>query len=490
MRLLLSKRDQRQLEFLELLIKESRITLNQVSEISGYPVRTLSSDIIQMNSYLESIEVETGPNGVALIIPKDSSIREIYRLILEQSREFQLLIYLFFNKNKSQEDIAEELFISISTFRRMVSTLNEKLSRSEIYINSGPFRIEGNESNISKLYIALFSELYDDIENITEVGKYEILIELCQKMAKSGGFALNYPDRTRIWIWTYVRLMRILSGYHLAGYENSGKNLNFEVLRDKEFCEKFKRVWEIELSGDLLVELFHLFLRPEFVRSIADIKKLKKHSEYHRGLDFRIETLFNVVAKALKISTEDTKELHIDLFNIIQFSDTPVYALYDKNKIFTEGFLKNNKSIATIIFQKIEEVFSELKNVESIYAILYLLVTHWPSLLGKIKDKAPKVQMGIFLDTDVEHAEMVSDLIRGYSRLKIEILNSTITEAIDLENSLKNIDVLITNIPKFKVSCCEEVVCINEYPTSDDFKNILLAEERIYQKKIMNRQVY
>lgn len=51
----------------------------------------------------------------------------------------------------------------------------------------------------------------------------------------------------------------------------------------------------------------------------------------------------------------------------------------------------------------------------------------------------------------------------------------------------KGIDLLVTDIPELDTPC-RETVCIQEYPTSRDWRNVLLAEERIYRQKIMKAQ--
>lgn len=489
MRSLLSKRDQRHLDFLELLMENNPVSLNKASELTGYPSRTLATDMLHINAYLSPIKIETSVLGLSLSIPARSSVREVYSLVLKQSREYQFLMYLLYNEGKSQEDIVEDLFISISTFRRMVKTMNDQLQSRNIQINSAPFRVEGDEAQISQLYIALFSELYCDGTSFMTPSQQEILLTLCQKISELGKLELNYPDMMRLHLWIYVFLMRIQRKHHISTAVGKTYALDPNHLFDEAYLLRFKEVFKVALDQSLLYELFHLFLRPEFATTQEEINPLRHLSPYHRKLDNSIQTLLNEIAQELNISASDTEKLHLDLFNILQFAKNPPSILYSKSKIFVREFFHDNQPLASVIMDKIHQVYASILSEDGMAEVFYLLATHWPSLLEKIKENAPKISIGVFFDSDIEHAQMIADLISQHSKMSVQVLVTPLSSMQALGSLClnQNISLLLTNIPHLNVPC-QEMICIQEYPTARDLRNIILAEERIYQKKISIRK--
>ena len=188
--------------------------LSRISEETNYPIRTLSADIKQMNAYLWPIQVVTGAEGVTLEIPRAARSARHIPFCSGKAGEYQLISYLFFNEGKTQEEIAEDLFIGVSTLRRMIGAMNHALQSRDMHIHSAPFRVEGDESRISQLYIGLFSELSYDGGSLITARERETLVELCAGMTEEIGMKLNYPDLIRITIWVYVRLGRIKHGHH------------------------------------------------------------------------------------------------------------------------------------------------------------------------------------------------------------------------------------------------------------------------------------
>lgn len=486
MRSVLSKRDLRQLEFLELLMNCGPVALSRISEETNYPIRTLSADIKQMNAYLWPIQVVTGAEGVTLEIPPGSSIREAYSLLLRQSREYQLISYLFFNEGKTQEEIAEDLFIGVSTLRRMIGAMNHALQSRDMHIHSAPFRVEGDESRISQLYIGLFSELSYDGGSLITARERETLVELCAGMTEEIGMKLNYPDLIRITIWVYVRLGRIKHGHHTNYAKEEAAYFQSKLIENAALCEKFYSVFGVPLTNELLFELFRLFLRKGFAKNYGHMQAIAAASSVHRLLLAGIDELIGRVAKSLEISSKDTAPLRLDLFNITQFADQPTHILYCKEKVFTEGFMRSHGAIAPIIRKNIETVLGQASS-SAMYEIFYLLVTHWPSLIEKLKKEAPGITIGLLFDSDIEHAQMIADIIRQYSKVSLQIMIPELEDMNPVSMLCKGIDLLVTDIPELDTPC-RETVCIQEYPTSRDWRNVLLAEERIYRQKIMKAQ--
>jgi len=208
----------------------------------------LAADITQINTYLAPMQIVTNASGVTLTIPDDSSFREVYSLILQQSHETQFLKYLFFHCGQTQEEISAALFISVSTFRRMVRSMKKKLAHHHIELNTAPYCMIGDEEQISQLYIALFSELYLDNYGPMNLEEQGMLAELNKRIADEHGYPMNFPDLKRIILWTYVRLMRMQKGHHVEYTLMKEDYISNHVLNDSNLCCRFHEVFGIKLN--------------------------------------------------------------------------------------------------------------------------------------------------------------------------------------------------------------------------------------------------
>lgn len=94
------------------------------------------------------------------MIPTNYSRTLIYSYILSDSLEFKLLETVFFLESFSTESLAEKLFISASTLRRLIKTMNKKLVKYNFYISSSPYKLIGSETAIRNFIIHLFFEKY------------------------------------------------------------------------------------------------------------------------------------------------------------------------------------------------------------------------------------------------------------------------------------------------------------------------------------------
>lgn len=483
MKSLLSKQDRRQLEFLELLMEHAYIPLTQVGAHIDYPIRTLSADIKQINGYIAPASVETAREGLHLSIPPRLSVRYLYAQLLQRSREYQLLIYLFFHEGNSQEDIAEDLFLSVSTLRRMVATLNKSLAERGITISTAPYMITGNESEVSLLFISIFSEMYPQLDGLMRPGERTLLLTLCQSLSAYTHIKFHYADLLRTCIWVYVRLTRIAHGHHVDFSQEEMQQHAFPILSDDVYCSAFEAEFGLPLTNALFFELFRLFLRFGYAYAYQDIARIAAQSEPHRALHACIEQLLLSVSAPLGLHHEGTQSLVLDLFNILQFSDRPANVLYHRSSIFVKGFTRENRLTASIINDAIRHAFgAQAERAEVSDMIFYLLVTHWPDLIRKIREGMPEISVGVLFDSDVEHAQFFADLTEQVSRLRLRLIVPEPSHIDALDSICHGLDLLITNVPNLSVPCCD-VICIEDYPTLLDKERIVVETERIYLKK-------
>lgn len=482
MKSLLSKQDRRQLEFLDLLMCYPSVSLNQVKACTDYPIRTLSSDIRQINEYIKPAQVITSNGGVRLEIPPEISARHIYTVILRRSREFKLLTYIFFNESRKQDEIAGEFFLSISTLRRMIASLNEGLKKREIAISSAPYMIEGDEAAINVLFFSIFSETDPTLKDIMSPKEKQMIALLCKKMTAEGHIQFNYPRLIRLYLWIFVRLIRIRNGHHINASNDDIKRFRTEITQDEVFCREFQETFKIDLDQQLIFELFYLFLRFGYAKSHEDLQNIVSQSALHMLLYYKIQTLLDTIGRDLKFPLTDTRPLALELFNILQFSERPPNVLYNRSRIFSRGFARENVLTSVIIRRHISAAFDIAADPEIHDLIFYLLVTHWPGLINKLRNSMLEVVVGILFDSDIEHAEFIADLIVRMSQRRLRMVLPSRNELVSLESLYNGVDLLITNIPEL-IFNCSKVICIAAYPSLADQERIAIEIERIYLEK-------
>jgi len=483
MKALLSKQDRRQLEFLELLMNHTSLSLSQVKAYTDYPTRTLSSDIRQINAYIKPARVITSSGGVRLEIPSSISARYIYAQILRRSREFKLLIYMFFHEYKKQDDIALEFFLSISTLRRMITTLNKGMKERDIKISSAPYMIVGDETAISTYFFSIFSEIDPQLKEISSSNERKMITALCRKITAEGHFQLNYPRMCRLHIWVYVRLNRIKNDHHIIDSNNDIERFQTEIVKDEMFCREFLQTFKMKLDKQLIFELFFLFLRFGFAKDHEEMECIISCSAPHRALYNKIEDLLECIGKDLEFPLTDTRPLTLELFNILQITERPPKVLYSRCRVFSWGFARENALTAGIIRRHIAAIFDITTDPdETLDLIFYLLVTNWPGLINKLRDSMLKLVVGILFDSDVKHSQFFADLTERLSQRRLQLVFPTPAEGALPASVCTGIDLLITNISNLSVGG-SKVICIAAYPTPIDQARISMEIERIYQQK-------
>lgn len=487
---ILSKRDRRHLELLEMLMDEGAVTLQAASEHTGYPVRTLSSDIKQINAYLAPCQIVTGNEGLSLTIPQTSSVREVYALLLSQSREYSLLRYLFFNEGNSQEKIAEDQYISISTFRRMVQSINKSLVKKKLGIGAAPsFTLVGDETGGSHFMVSVFYELaVTDYDPMTPE-ESALLYRMVQRLQGEFGIHLNTSELRRVCLWAYVRLVRIKCGHYMTDYAKSEvRAVQSGLLDDIALQEEFYAVFGVQLDKTVLFEMYRMFLRKEFALSIDDIKTLSAKDPGLKKLDMQISFLLSRAARLLHISTKGTEILRLNLFNFYAYAGYPPYALYNRSFDFIKGFVAANQAIAQVLNEQVELAFQDEAREDVKRELLCYLIIHWPGLLRKIEEHMPQITVGFFFDSDVAHADMIASIVRRYSKANIVDIVPQESEDDSLPTLCQEVDLLVTNIPH--LHCGDTtVICIHEYPTPQDWRNISMAQEQLYQRSVFRQSM-
>ena len=483
MRDLLSNHARRQLTLLEYLIEHPVATLAQISDATGYASRTLWQDAKEANSYLEPIKIEATQNGLQLVVPQGCSVRTIYNRLLGQSKEYNLLEYLFLHEGETLEELAESLFLSLSTLRRMIVQMNKTLEKSGILISTSPAQILGDELSVSQFFIALFSEKYYDLSYLLNKEECYTMNLLFERIMKDSAIELNFPDLQKMRIWGYVRLVRMRYNHPIV-YENEKKLWReYPFLQDAAFLAQFYAVFSIRMDEALLLQMFQVLFGGQYAASYTQLQEMVKQNDEQKKLYDKVIVLLNNLAKQLNISLQGTERMQLNIYNMLQLSSYRYFIIYSRSRQFIDGFARDNKSIVEIFYTQVSELLGCTRDNYICDDVTFTLITEWPDLIDKIDAMVPEIRIGVLFDSNMKHAEFVQRTLSKHSRLKVSVAVPRMFSTFSGQIPGKDLDILVTDIPGI-VAPGVEVVCVQEYPSEKDWQDILLVQERVFSQKM------
>ncbi len=125
------KKLQRQLNLLEILFEEERCRLSQLEKRLASSGKTLRNDFIEINTYSSDIQIVTDRDaGVTAIFSPAFTKDHIYQIVISQSTEYKYLETILLHPKENYLELAEYLFISESTLRRIVKKTQSKLKNT------------------------------------------------------------------------------------------------------------------------------------------------------------------------------------------------------------------------------------------------------------------------------------------------------------------------------------------------------------------------
>ncbi|HIB4610092.1 TPA: helix-turn-helix domain-containing protein [Streptococcus pyogenes] len=152
----------RELELIALLTKSQKpLYCKDVCEKLDSSLLTLQS-CIDNSAFMDGIGQMTYEYSHFSITYKvECGLKEVYQKAMLESQSLQMMLILFFKDVMSLGELANELFVSLSTLKRLIEKVNIYLKNEfDIKIITNPIQVVGEESQIRLFYIKYFSEAY------------------------------------------------------------------------------------------------------------------------------------------------------------------------------------------------------------------------------------------------------------------------------------------------------------------------------------------
>ncbi|CRH21295.1 Mga helix-turn-helix domain protein (fragment) [Carnobacterium maltaromaticum] len=228
MRRILSPQDSRILHLVEFLYDKDELFMRDLGDELNVSFKTLKRDIEYARLILYPIDIKvSGNKGVKLVIPSNYSITYLYTALLSASLEFRFLEKIFLCETYTVDELAEELFISSSSLRRMVGRMNEVLQEEEMEINLNPVQIIGNELRIYNLIAYYVLERYFLKKTIFTKAQIEAVKDLIAFALKQSYVELDYRSRERLELYILVQLTRMKHDHFVVSEPNLNRKIFF-----------------------------------------------------------------------------------------------------------------------------------------------------------------------------------------------------------------------------------------------------------------------
>ena len=217
MRLLLSKKQRRQLQLLEILIKEKRwFHLKELATRLDCTERSLKEDLSNLRSTFDEFLIESSTNGIKIAYEDSIGLEVVYHHFYKESQAFALIEYLFFHKDVSNEFICKKFNLSYQSFYRLIRTINQKLqTKYNVKINLNPLNLIGDETDVRFFYAQYFAERNYYMEWPFPEFKENAVTDLITFFFKLYGYPLTFSVIKSYKVLLTVYLSRIKQGYFI-----------------------------------------------------------------------------------------------------------------------------------------------------------------------------------------------------------------------------------------------------------------------------------
>lgn len=471
---ILSKKELRVLQLLEMMAQGKKISPNQAAKKLHITTRTLQLDMEAINVTITPIEIlKNEKNDLFLVIPPNYSMDYIYKAILKNSRNFTVLEKIFLSEDYTIDTLSEKMFVSTSTLRRMIVHINTALNKEDIRITINPIKIIGNERKICNFFIYLISEKYTKDDKPFSRIQMKTIDQMFIYISKKNDVKLNYPDIEKLRTWILVCLVRIKHGHFIFPNREFEIPMDLSPLNDLILKNVFKQIFRIELNNRVIYQMFVIFLNGSFAFSPKHLKEISEKSSEKEKLKVEIDRLIHNISLKSGINESNTEGLIVDIYNVSNLQLGQPYILYDKYKWFIND-LKNGhrKNLLMMVSNEIMFFFKKTNiEIKAINSYLYILFTHWRALSILIRESQPVLEVGIFFNTDMEHMSMIKEeiMFRFSNRFKVEILNNLTIS--DFLKNARHKDLIITNISGLEQKHFK-VVCFPMYPKNSDWEKV------------------
>lgn len=494
MRRLLSKTEQRKLALVEFLYnKPEYVKFTELSKEMATSERNIRENLQDLKELTNMMTIDIHSEMVKLSFHKNMGMEALTRHFIKNNFSFNLLERLFFYDHLHLDKLAEELYVSPSTLYRYFNKIEEIIGRDfNLWIETNPCQVMGDENNIRDFYITFFSEKYGVFE-----WPFDCVIssDLSERLIDDVLEALDLD-----FDFSFRRHMRFVFAIGLTRYQKknylnqnlSPRKINIveriEKITDKE---KYEKLLNKEIDKHFLYEMFTPFLNDNVLYTSAELVDSANENQTISKNYFKLLNIFRTLSNKYKVPIEDQDAVIVGVHSTFYLGSSEPYAhflIYDKKKEFLDNVARDFPHFYKDLKEHVIEFFNQTDTKTDdklLNHMIYTFMTHWRNLFTHLNKTKPKYKIYVISNNDREHSLMLK-----------EVLETEFTNQLDITigkdtRDIKNIcpggeyDLVVTNFP-FEEVGSTPLVCVENYPTKNDMllvRNELMLVSNKYQLK-------
>ncbi|WP_256866746.1 helix-turn-helix domain-containing protein [Streptococcus dysgalactiae] len=429
----------------------------ELCKVLDSTMSTLQACVANLH-FMESLGRVTYQDGYLAIDYNDHcGLQEVYQRALRESQSLQLLSALFFNEFDSLEELAEALFISLSTLKRLITRTNSYLKKEfDIMISTRPVMVVGDERQIRLFYLKYFSEAYTISEwPFAEVINQNNLERLIELLVRQTDVVINFALFQHLKILSGVNLVRFQKGFTVNSKDNSLAALFLKGLEDslemRDISALFALKYKKPLDEEALSEIFSNYLHDELELGTSLLAEDKENN--HRFSVRKIVSWIGLLDKmetSLQLSISNKYELARHLHGSVILGEEDLsanYLIYDYKKEYLNFFNKHCPIIYQTFVTYVKELFArdhkELKK-RTINHLLYCLFITWENLFLKMNQSRRRLKL-LVIERSYNN---VGNFLKEYYGEFFDIVNfdELRLPKIDMVSLSPQYDVIVTDV--------------------------------------------
>lgn len=430
---LLSKRDQKSVAFVRLLLNDSKITKSELCDRLNCTMRALDTLIknIKQDSFFSqsNVSIETAHQQVILKHPNEFTTVSVIAHYLKRSTKYQILNFVFNDRTFLLPECSQ-LFISKTEYYRQTKELNQILQSLQLHIRKG--RLEGPDCQKAVLFYELYSLVKKTDSNSIVQARYVL-----QK------FKEPLRDDKAIQLGVYIYVLNRLS------------HRKFEQSQTK-----FIRIpWQKPISAYLTVL--------ENVVKIDD--KAKRQKICDMLFVFIVSQIASASGELIKIWDEFVKESIPNLYQGVQWWEQQLLGEFNLTPKMEYSFLRINTFYyfnpggvfpTTLrcfdiendqMIHQVVQILKERLSISNLHirdlnsSSKQILIFLYVRILLKLYPKSQlNITVGLFAEPAYELTKYVQATVELFTKNKVQV--KKITSPTDV----KDIDLVITDYHDWK----------------------------------------
>lgn len=465
MKTIFSKTFQRHIQIINYLIESHNwVTIPALSTLLNCSYQSLSTDIKYINGLIAPFEIETSKRyGIRLLFSESKTLDYLFQQLIKNNPECNLLEFLFYEESLDRDSLSEAIYLSPSTLVRVTNRIKKNLKPLNIFIETAPYHLSGDEVAVRHFIKNLLVERYPYQCYPFSVEYLEQIDHIINLVTKSLNFEVDYLAREKIRIYIYVSFTRIQNKHFIADktiITTKFSNILNKIMNESSLIKSLNSLFNIFIKEDLLYDILYPFSKYQSVESIHTFPTNPRFSVINLFID-DLKSLFYV-------DDCDTSTLALDIFNFeVQFTEHD-YLLTNQKGFFINNIIKKYPHYTTQLSNYIKNSKSfgdEVKSSDYQIELMVLLLTHWPNLFDLLTKNMRKVRVGVIGKFDNFHSLFIADMIKYHFSEHVDV-----SANIDF-NLITEFDLIITANAQF-TTLDTNIYLINPSPSAEDFTRL------------------